>query len=242
MTNETSFSISHAWKKAPCTNVILLTKKKLYNVYRKTRVTNRDVVKLQMMTVGYRLTIRRLNWRLVRCMANENIDITSSFYFIVSRVVLRARPRGSNRYSGPRYNANKRRRNGRGEGAEEHAITCDQYTRVAFCRPRFSGWAIDFGRAVAFPSGGIDAILRALGVSSPASFTCALHARCIHRCIEGKRRERRWWRRRWRRETGLSGPLRLFLPFFSLSFFFLSEWKAPLASLCPSRSGGPCGL
>lgn len=27
-------------------------------------------------------------------------------------------------------------------------------------------------------------------LSSPASFTCALHARCIHRCIEGKRRER----------------------------------------------------
>lgn len=64
--------------------------------------------------------------------AYEYIDITSNFYRKFRRLVSRVRPtpRGSNRRSGPRYNANKRRRNGRGEGAEERAITCDQYARL----------------------------------------------------------------------------------------------------------------
>lgn len=171
---------------------------------------------------------------LVKRMTNPNIDITSSFHcefhqnhrFTYTRPVIE-----------PRYNANKRRRNGL---RRRSGRACD-YVRsihaVAFCRPRFSGWAIDFGHAVAFPSGRIDAILRALGVSSPASFTCALHARCIHRCIEGKRRER------YGGDGG--GICQVLTDFFSLLpffFFFFVGMKAPLAFLCPSRSGGLCGL
>lgn len=46
-------------------------------------------------------------------------------------------PRGGNHRREPRYNTNKRR-NGRGEGAEERAITCDQYARLRSVRRRFS--------------------------------------------------------------------------------------------------------
>lgn len=158
--------------------------------------------------------------------AYEDIGITSNFYRKFRRLVSRVRPtpRGSNRRSGPRYNANKRRRNGRGEGAEERAITCDQYARLRSA-DRVSRLEQSTSAAPlrSHPVASTRYYARS-GVSSPASFTCALHARCIHRCIEGKRRERY--------DGGGGGgkqTCQALTDFFSLlSFFlsfFLSEWK-----------------
>jgi len=65
---------------------------------------------------------------------------------------------------------------------------------------------------VAFPSGRIDAILRApLTAEATASFTCALHARCVHGCAP--------------RESGVGGGRDggCLLPFSFRLLFSLSE-------------------
>jgi len=64
----------------------------------------------------------------------------------------------------------------------------------------------------AFPSGRIDAILRApLTAGATASFTCALHARCIHGCTP--------------RESDATSPAggSVFFPFHFVFFSLLSE-------------------
>jgi len=67
---------------------------------------------------------------------------------------------------------------------------CDQYARLRSAR--FSAWAIDLDCTAAFPSGRIDAILRApLTAAATASFTCALHARCIQAAVRRGKATRR---------------------------------------------------